>query len=260
MVFLISCNRLQTKWVPQVLLMCPFLRCGHMARSWFVKIPLILFLLLSLMLSFQYVSQRRETSSPSTDQERCLYPVRITGLSYSTFDDDKLIIKIKADEFKVNPRKYFAFNIRPFNEATLTNARLNVHLYEERSSEVDPFSFGEVIFSLNKKGAFSMKEMGLITRGVIKGLALEVYKVDKLSLVITAREVIIDFKSKEARLIMASIEDILSKKLITSRSVIWSGKEKIFKIPGAYRAVTSRGKTSGRGIKMDLKGNVGVIS
>lgn len=203
-----------------------------MATSRSAKISLISVSLLSLVLLLWSLGQTRKVSSPFPEQKTSPYPLRISGFSYVSYDEEKPIVEIRADEFKVKPRKYFVFNIRPFNEATLTNARLKVHLDEGESQDFDLLSFGKDILGMTEKGKSRVKAMGVITRGIIKGLVLEIYKADKLSLVVTAKEAIIDFKKQEATLVTASIEDKLSNKLTTSRSVVWSGKDKAFKIPG----------------------------
>jgi len=223
-----------------------------MTHSLFVKVSLIVVIVLSLGLILWGLSQKKETSFPSIVEKTSPYPIKIKGLSYSTYDSNRLIARIKADEFKVNPKRFWVFNIRPFNEATLTNSRLEVHLYENMPSDVELFSFGKDLLSLNKKGKAASKGMGLITRGVIRGLILQVYKADRLSIVVKAKEAYIDFKRKETHLVRAGIENVLSKKLIKSRSIIWDNKEKVFKIPGEYIALTPKGITKGRGIKVDL--------
>ncbi len=48
------------------------------------------------------------------------------------------------------------------------------------------------------------------------------------------------------------MEDVLSGRLIKSSSVIWDDKEKVFKVPGEYIAMTPKGQARGRGIKVDL--------
>ncbi len=232
----------------QVFLGCLSVRCGYMTGSHWARISAILVLALSLVLLVCFLGQRREPLSGSSEQETFAYPLRITGLSYSTYDD-KCTIKMEADEIKVHPRKHFVFNIRPFDEATLTNARLEVHLKEGGSLEIAPFSIGRDLLSLNEKGKPNTKGTGLITRGVVKGLAIEIYRGNELSLVVKAQEAIVDFKRKEARLAMANIENRLSQETITSSSVVWSDKEKVFKIPGAYQAVNSAGRVSGKGLR-----------
>ncbi|MDY6839411.1 MAG: hypothetical protein SWH78_15710 [Thermodesulfobacteriota bacterium] len=163
--------------------------------------------------------------------------MRITGFSYVTYDKEKPILKIEADEFKVNPRKYFVFNIRPFNEATVTNARLEVYLNEGASPGFDLLSLGKDIFHMNEKGKSRVTGMGVITRGIIKGLVLEIYKGDNLSLVVTAKEALVDFKKQEANLLRATIEDKLSNRRTTSRAVLWKAKDKIFAIPQEHTSL-----------------------
>ena len=224
----------------------------NMKRSFFLKVSLVSVMALSLGI-IVWVSIHNKTPSQSSSSEQKHYstPMRITGLDASTFYGDKLLTRVRADEFKVGPRKSFIFNIRPFNEVVLTNARLEVHLYPDIPKGVSLFSLGENILSV-KDAKTTLNGMGVLTRGVIKGLILEVFKADRLCLVVEAKKVYIDFKRKETKLIDASIKEVLSRKLIMSRSIIWSEKEKIFKIPGAYFTLTPKGRATGNGIKVDL--------
>lgn len=218
-----------------------------------VKVSLILIIALSLGVILWDRFHGNESSPPiSPERKTSTPPLRIKGLSHSAYFNDKLIARIEADEFKVNQRRFWVFNIRPFNEVTLTNAKLEVHFYEEMPSEADMFSFAKDILSLNKKGKSDLKGMGLITRGVIKNLTLEVYKAEKLSMVVRARKAYIDFRRNKTRFEMADIEDVVSKKRIKSKSGIWNNKEKVFVIPGDYVVQTPEGRASGRGIKIDL--------
>lgn len=223
-----------------------------MTSSLFAKVSLISVLVLSLVLFLWNLSQRKETPSPSTEQKTSTSPLRIKGLSHSTYFDDKLIASIEADEFKVNQRRFWVFNIRPFNEATLTNARLEFHFYDDMPSEKDLLSSVADILSLDKQGKVTSKEMGLITRGVIKGLVFGMYKGERLSILIKAQKAYIDFKRKKINMIRVSMENVSSRKLIKSRSIIWNSKNKVFEIPGKYMAQTPKGQASGKGIKVDL--------
>ncbi len=218
-----------------------------------VKVSLILIIALSLGFILWALSHRKESSPPlSTEQKTSTSPLRIKGLSHSTYFDDKLIAGIEADEFKVNQRRFWVFNIRPFNEATLTNVRLEFHFYDDMPSEKDLLSSVGDILSLNKQGKAVSQEMGLITRGVIKGLVFEMYKGERLSILIKAQKAYIDFKRKKINMIGVSMESISSRKLIKSRSIIWNSKNKVFEIPGKYMAQTPKGQASGKGIKVDL--------
>ncbi len=188
----------------------------------------------------------------SAGQKMHSYPLRIKGLSATTYNDDKLTARIEADELRVNQRRFFVFNIRPFNEATLTNARLEVHLYKHMPLKANLFSSAKNILGLDKKGKSRMRGLGLITRGVVNGFTLEVYKAGKLSLRVKAEKAYIDFKKKKTELLNAGLEDVQSKKLIKSRSVIWDNEENVFRIPGIYIATTPRGTARGKGIKVDF--------
>ena len=108
------------------------------------------------------VSTKGEIESKSSP-----YPVRIEDFTYTTSKDNKLVAKLTADEFKINPRKFFVFNVNPFNEATITNAKMEVYLYEDRPNKVDLFSFREGLKSLENKEKRKavLKEIGFVTRG-----------------------------------------------------------------------------------------------
>lgn len=227
-----------------------------MNRSSIVKVSLSLVVVLFLGIIVWAVAQIKEPSHlGSLEESRSPFPIYIKGLSSNKYEGNRLVARIKADEFKINPRRFFVFNIRPFDEVTLTNVRLEVHLCPEMPKEVGLdmglFSLAENVLSV-RKGKPTLKGIGLLTRGVVQGLVLKVYKADKLSLVVKAEQAYVDFKKKKTRLKGASVKDLSSDKLITSRSIIWNHSEKVFKIPGEYVA-TTRGKMArGKGIKLDL--------
>ncbi len=224
-----------------------------MSQPFPVKTSLILIIALSLGFILWGLSLRKETAPPPVVRKTSPYPIWLQGFTASTYEGDRLITKIEADEFKVNPRRFFIFNIKPFNEATLTNVRLDVHLYKGMSSKTDLFSFSEGVLPLMNGGKkFAVKGMGLITRGVIKGFILKIYRADRLSMVVKAGRGYIDFKKKETKMKGVSMEDVLSGRLIKSSSAIWDDKEKVFNIPGEYIAMTPKGQARGRGIKVDL--------
>jgi len=221
-------------------------------RSLLLKVTLISFIFLSFVFIYLVLFQKKEISNTSSLQEiNRQYPIIITGINSTTYNKNRLLANLRADEFKVNPRRFLFFNIKPFNEFTLTNVRLRYHLYEDIPTQAGLFNFGESLLSLTKDKTNS-NSMGLITRGVIKGLILEIYKKKQLSLVIKAQKAYIDINKKKINLIGTDIEDVLSKKYIKSKAVVWDDKDKIFKIPGNYIATTPKGKAKGKGIKIDL--------
>ena len=49
-----------------------------------------------------------------------------------------------------------------------------------------------------------------------------------------------------------SVEDVSLKKRISSKSVIWDNKEKVFKVPGEYMMLADRKVTKGKGLEIGL--------
>ncbi|MFC1867213.1 hypothetical protein ACFL0H_03660 [Thermodesulfobacteriota bacterium] len=162
--------------------------------------------------------------------------------------------RIKADEFKVTHRKFFIFNIRPFNEVSLTNARVELYLHPEMPEMTKTSSSGASMLLPDLINMFTpdLKGLGVITRGVINDLIIKIYRSDRLCSELQAREAHIDIKRKEIELIEARIQNISSREQITSRSITWSDKEKSFTIPGLYLFETFTGSASGKGVKLDL--------
>jgi hypothetical protein len=142
-------------------------------------------------------------------------------------------ITLPADELKVNPRRFFIFSIKPFNEVTLTNAEVKIYLDEGKSSNPSLLAMGKDILSIDEQGRSRVKALGLITRGKIEGLDLQIYAADRLWLIIRAKEATVDFRNQRATLVTASIENKLSNHLSTRKSLVWSCKEDVFTIPGA---------------------------
>ena len=183
------------------------------------------------------------------------YPIAVKGLSASRVDGNRLLSHLKADEFKVRPRKYFIFNVRPFNEVTFSNVTLETHVYPDMGE----MAGGMSLISPNEKimsaqGAKDTFEgIGIVTRGVIKDLVWKIYKADSLCLIVKAKKAHIDFKKKKTYLKNVTLEQMSPKRIIASKKVIWNGRDEVFEIPGDYLALTPEGKVSGKGIKLDVE-------
>ena len=233
-----------------------------MLHSNYIKASLISIIVLTIGVLLWGLNERKDINTilhpPSIkdkiESKSFLYPMRIEGFTYTTSKDNKLVAKLTADEFKINPRKFFVFNVNPFNEATITNAKMEVYLFDEKPQEVDLFSFREGLISLKNKEKRKavLKEIGLVTRGVVKGLKLDVYKNNKLAFVVKAQRAYTDFRKKETKLMNASVEDVSLKKRISSKSVIWDNKEKVFKVPGEYMMLVDGKVTKGKGLEIGL--------
>ncbi len=232
-----------------------------MIKSKIVELGTVFFasvIVLSLGFIIWEIDQRKEPHALHKSERLSPYPIKIEKLLHAVYKNNRLTAKIEADEFKVNPRKFWIFNVKSLNEATFYNVRLEIYLDNKTYSNAELFSFGKDLLSLSKeslskKNKYELNRRGQITRGVIKkGLILKIYKIDTLAFMVKAKEAYIDFNTQETRLVGASIEDLLSKKLIKSSSVIWDNKEKVFKVSGKYIAKTPKGVASGEGIKVNL--------
>ncbi|MBI5058094.1 MAG: hypothetical protein HZB61_15900 [Nitrospirae bacterium] len=205
--------------------------------------------------------QKRATVSTAITDKDFSTPLNITGLSQSIHDyNGRLLAKIEADGFKVNPRRFYVFNVKSINEVTITNARIELYVYEkEQTPEVDLISLSESILPHSNTGG-SSKEFGRITRGMINKMSIEVYKNGKISMSARAGQGVIDFRKRVTKMKDVSIEDASTQKVIKSNAVIWDNKEKVFIIPGDYIAITPKGSAKGNGLKIDLNFNMRRIS
>jgi len=190
---------------------------------------------------------------PHSDEPVRPYPIAVKGLSARRVDGKRLLTHLQADEFKVSPRKYFVFNVKPFNEATFSNVRFETHFYPDAQGMARGIHF---ILSEEEtmpfKGENNLAGFGVITRGVIKDLVWEIFKADKRCLIVKAKKAYINVNKNRTSLRNATLEQMSPKRVITSQTVIWNGKDKVFEIPGDYVALTPEGKVSGRGIKLNV--------
>ncbi len=85
-----------------------------------IKVVCVLFIIAITFGIILWVSnQKKDPLQFSSSKEKpFFYPIWIKGVDSKTYTNNRLLSKIKADELKVNPRKFFIFNIRPFNEVT----------------------------------------------------------------------------------------------------------------------------------------------
>jgi hypothetical protein len=200
----------------------------------------------------------RQPSSPAAGEEICpTCPIVIKGISAQELKGGRRAYSFKADEFKINPRAFGVFLIQPIKEATLVNAFMEVYLSAQGNStqEVDLFPsslLSTATSSDPNSKKLAMAGIGVVTRLVFNNLHLNIYKGEELTISVVASEAFTDLKNRETVLKGFQIEHKPSKKFISTRSAIWDAKEKVFKIPGEYIAVTPKGKAKGYGIKVNL--------
>ncbi|MBI4826730.1 MAG: hypothetical protein HY807_09990 [Nitrospirae bacterium] len=177
------------------------------------------------------------------------HPHSMKGFSYSSFDDkNNLLAKLEADEFRIGQRRVWIFNIRPFKEATIDNARFTLYLDKNRLSKPDIFSSTEEFLSLDNGGGAK----GLIFRGVINGLSFDVFRGDMALVRVKAEKAYIDFRKKRMKLVNASIDDAENKKAVKSGLVFWNDRDKSFDIPGEYSETAGGNISAGKGLTIRL--------
>ncbi len=185
-------------------------------------------------------------------------PNSMKGLTYSIYDDNRLTSRIKADKFSIDNRKFWAFNIRPFKDAVLKNAVIQVYLNREPNGNynVDMLSFSQDLINLGKQNKTASNTKGLVTRGVIRGFTMEIHESEGPSIIVKAKKAYVDSRNKKLKMVSVVMEDVSTGKLIKSRTVKWNNKENVFEIAGKYIARTKDNTMKGRNIKVDLDFNL----
>jgi hypothetical protein len=224
-----------------------------MVRSRPVKLIFFITIALALGLTLYFQSDsKRPSVIPTEEKKQSASPFSIKGFSHSAYHDDKLIAKIAADELKVKQRKLFVFNVRPFHEAVLTNAKFEFHLYADMPSEADLLSSAKEILSVDREGRAVSKEMGLITRGVIKGLVFKMFKEEDPYMLIKAKKAYMDFRNGSIKMQGVVLDEVTTGRTVESGSVVWDNKERVFTVPGRYIMNSPEGMKNGKGMTIDL--------
>jgi hypothetical protein len=170
-------------------------------------------------------------------------PTWIQGYIARRFDGDKILATLNVDQIKISHRNFYIFNIKS-----------ETHCYPEMSEKgkkTVSLSPNKSILSFSNN-LIPIKKTGFITRGVIKDLTWKIFNADNPCLTVKARKAYLDLEKNDLELRNVIIENALSKKLIVSRSASWREKEKVFKIPGTYLAITPEGTSRGNRIKLFL--------
>ena len=102
----------------------------YMPTSRFFRI-IMLFLILVCAEIFIFLQfnhpDRSEISNIASRQ--FLYPLTVRGLNIHIFQGNN-VNRIKADDFKISPRKFFIFNVNQLNEITLNNVTVEFNKYQ----------------------------------------------------------------------------------------------------------------------------------
>lgn len=238
-----------------------------MAKSKFKTLTILMVLVFALLAVYLQHSLNEDPYHFASEKEPNLQesentPFAMKGITYRNFKKGKLVSRVSADEIKVDQRKFWIFNIRPFKEAVLENAFIQVYTNTNSVSEsaesaeakegIDLLSFGDDILSVGKEMNSNSMERGVISRGVIKDLVLEVYDADKLSISINSKKAYIDFTRELLKMVDVSMKEVDTGKHIESRSVIWNNKNRRFEIEGHYTAISRNQISDGNMIGVNL--------
>ena len=188
-------------------------------------------------------------SSPIVVQQRTTSnKIRIDNFNLTSQDQGKINSQLQAKEFRVGPKKLFLnINLRPFTEVSFND--LNWKIYLDETHTADLFSFS----SQHLKKQYALNDMkGVLPRGVIKRLTMEIYTQERLSMLVNARKVSFDLTKKSAKLARCSIVSIKPWKMIKSKTIFWDNETGQFRIPGDYTCRTAEGITHGHAIAVDL--------
>jgi hypothetical protein len=201
-------------------------------------------------LNIKSVDKSAATKGHRTKHAAADRPFKMEGFSYRSYNGDRLVASIEADEFKIDRRKFWIFNIQPFKEATFKRA--NLKLYQGNSvagsDEEGLMMFGKDFLKLDGME----QRRGLVSRGIINGLTLEIFDADQPSILVSARKAYIDPKKKMVRMQGVRMKDISSGSEITSRFINWNHQERKFRIPGEYVARSGGKVKEGKMVKVGL--------
>jgi hypothetical protein len=194
-------------------------------------------------------------SSVRQSQVQRHFNQEITKLTYHQYGGYGLVTLLQADNLSVIPRKLLFFNIKSVNEVHIANARIESHFYENDRGDtaIVPAVIDHLADRRNsKRNSNNYLEFGLITRVIVKDIFMQLFKADTLMLVLSAAEGRVDHKSKMPFFINAVLQDPTATNRIVSNKMIWDPQGRVFKIPGKYIAITDKGRSNGKGIKVDL--------
>lgn len=196
--------------------------------------------------------------SPGPDADLALYerfdpacPLKIKGLTYISYENERRVMEMSMEELKIGPRKFMIFNIAEFNELTITNANIKLYLTNGHRNP-RPFEVIEMMTAPMKSKKNSRINLGIVTRGVMKEVSLQIYTDKLLHLTVEAVGAEIDFKREKIEMKNARVEHRASGKSIFSSLILWDIERNRFKVPGKYIAQTPAGEVEGRKVEFDL--------
>lgn len=248
-----------------------------MKRTYLIWGVLIVILIIALNWALQSPGNKyRSSGNRAKSGDSASSIMKITGLATRVVENGVLIARLRADEFKIKPRKFYVFRINPINEAELKNVTIDFYMPQRKyrlsggeasivseegrkivlTGQSNP-SEGEtegidVFESLFKTVAGKGKGTGLITGVSIDGMRLNFYKGNALTHRLNASSANITLASRMLTFHNATLENPAYSRTISADRIIWDKTARVFLIPGHYSDITPNGTISGRGARIDL--------
>lgn len=193
------------------------------------------------------------------DSRQFLYPLTVRGLNLHIFQGNN-VIRIKADDFEVSPRKFFIFNVKKLNEITLNNVTVEFNKYQKKPADINADNIRQIFLSPADGGLSSPEALiagtintGLITRGVYNNIVLKIYSNHSVLLIISAERAYAEFKENKINFHNAVIEDMKTKEIVKSRLIILKNNADHFYIPEQYVKLSPSGVIRGKGLQIRLR-------
>ncbi len=187
------------------------------------------------------------------------YPVSIKNFNMRSYENDKCVDQIYADELKISLRKFFIFNIKPFNEMSLINATFTLYVYDGLLI-ANGFNRIKIILSSDANNLFNSPLLkvntGLVTRGVITNFNLHILRKNKPSIIARSEKAILNFKKNQVTMEYGEVADMRSGNILQSDLIEWSNKTNTFQIPGGYSLLSGFARKAGKSAQLDLEFNL----
>lgn len=203
-------------------------------------------------------TDRKERSVERFDEAKRTFsqnPVEISGLALHQYQSDSLVAKMSADHFSVTSRKFRIFSILPIREAIFIRPKVEIFELQDSSAggiSLFPFFPNDRSGSDGSQESFFSKEIGLVTRVILKNLEIQIYKEGKLAVKLSAREGTIHPVKRDFQVSDVTMENPGLKRVVKSPRAVWKREENQFHFPGTYLLRTAGGEEEGKDLLMDL--------
>jgi hypothetical protein len=228
-----------------------------MTRTFAAKLVLLLIAVVIIALLYLAFRNPAIPAVPAQVEKSGSSTMSISGFGFSIYEGAALRTRVQADLFRIVPRKFGIFRMKSINEAALTKARFEIYtdrneVGQDKKRDAGVFSALGDEFNTQTRGAPGMQGVGNVTRLVMDGMELAFCREGTPYLEARASSGVMDFKKKEIRMRGAILEHLPSQKKIAGKTIFWDDRARLFKIPGRYESITSRGRRKGRGVTVDL--------